>query len=104
MRDILVLHSHAYVHNLTDNEIEYAWQHYIIEHEREEDKNGEIEIVRIGPESEYVDIDHVAVTGDYTHCLGIIGARKPYGYLIEHAKRPPINSLLEEISQAQRSM
>ncbi|MBR5951381.1 MAG: hypothetical protein IKZ87_08120 [Actinomycetaceae bacterium] len=103
MEKLIVLHPHAYRHGVGDEEIEYAWNEYFIEHEREEDENGEIEIVRIGPKNEYVDISYVEISKDYTDCLGIIGVAKPYGYLIEHAKRPPIDSLLEEIATAQRS-
>lgn len=103
MENAIVLHPHAYKHGVEDEEIEYAWNEYLIEHEREEDENSEIEIVRIGPKNKHVDINYVEISKDYTDCLGIIGVRKPYGYLIEHAKRPPLDSLLEEIAIAQRS-
>lgn len=99
---LLVIYPHALNHGVTDEEIEYAWTHYILSTEREPNEFGEIRVVRIGPRNQYAGIEGVA-TGNYADFVGIVAVRKEYGYLIAHAKIPPINSIIEEIEEAQRS-
>ena len=98
----LVIYPHALNHGVTDEEIEYAWTHYILSTEREPNEFGEIRIVRIGPRNQYSGIDGEPTEG-YDDFVGIVAVRKEYGYLIAHAKIPPINSIIEEIEQARRS-
>lgn len=102
MNDTLIIYPHALNHGVTDKEIEYAWRHYVLSTEREPNEFGEIRIVRIGPRNQYAGVDGEP-TKDYTDFVGMVAVRKDYGYLIAHAKIPPIDSIIDEIAQARKS-
>ena len=102
MNDTLVIYPHALNHGVTDEEIEYAWENFYLSVERAPNEFGEVKIVRIGPRNQHAGIDGEPIEG-YVDFVGMVAVRKDYGYLVAHAKIPPVQSIVREIEEVRRS-
>ncbi|MBR6459873.1 MAG: hypothetical protein IKS49_06960 [Actinomycetaceae bacterium] len=94
MEEELIIMPHAYKHGLTEDEIRFAWRHALYRFTRLDDSRGDVVVV-IGPTDELGLLTH-----QMTYCAGIVGRHHDEETIfVFHAKRPPVDTLIEELRQ-----
>lgn len=101
MEEHLIILPHAYKHGLTEEEICYAWNHADYRIHRNRDMRGDVYLV-FGPTNRYsYAMSQNRKTLEY--CAGLLAGRKAGNtFLVFHARRPPVSSLIKEFEEWKR--
>lgn len=83
----IVVHNHALKHGLKEEDIEFAWKHFIRQRRR------------AAPCSEQIIAVGVTKDGDVVEMVAV---EKAEGLMVYHALTPPTGSMLRELGLARR--
>ena len=85
--DQVFVDEHAYKHGLSEDEIRYAWQHFVRLVHRGAPNEGQVLAVGHDPTGRLVQL---------------VAIERPFGVLIYHAMTPPTRNALHELGLGRR--